>query len=115
MSTMAFNGFELGATLSEAFTTGDRLRFSISQPLRLSAGQIRMDLPVGRTKDGVVLFYSVTGSLEPTGRQIDFGVSYALQPTATSSLSFGAVYSTDDGHVAGAQSTGFGAAYSLKF
>ena len=76
-------------------------RLSLRQPLRVERGSLDVSLPTGRTPEGVVERRRVPVGLEPSGRQLDFGVDWteAIMPDAVWRL--GAVLSREPGHRAG--------------
>ena len=50
---------------------------SVSQPLRVASGDLRVSLPVGRTRDGRVLYGKTDLSAEPDGRELRLALEYA--------------------------------------
>ena len=77
------------------------LRLSVRQPLRVESGGLELSLPVGRTPEGAVLHRRVPLSLEPSGRQIDFGIDWTGTAAPGAVWRIGAVLSREPGHVAG--------------
>ena len=77
------------------------LRLSLQQPLRVERGSLDVSLPTGRTPEGVVERRRISVGLEPSGRQLDFGVDWteAILPDAVWRV--GAVLSREPGHNAG--------------
>ena len=55
---------------------GSWLRLSVSQPLRVEGGQFRLDMPVGRTKQGEVLREMVNVGASPSGRSLDLAAEW---------------------------------------
>ncbi len=106
-----FSGFHLGVAKADLVQKGDRVTLSLAQPLRADAGDITMNLPVGRDKAGNIIYDQVTGNLSPSGREIDIAASYFMQPDAFSTLQFDVMYALDAGHVAGERSYGIGASF----
>ena len=75
ISPLATSAFGISAgRVFEA--SGQRLRFSVSQPLRVEGGHARLDLPVGRTRDGGVTREVVEVPLSPSGRQVDVSADW---------------------------------------
>jgi hypothetical protein len=107
----SFSGFHLGVAKANLLQKGDRVTLSLAQPIRADAGNVTMNLPVGRDKDGNIIYDQVSGSLSPSGREIDIAASYFMQPDAFSSLQFDVMYALDSGHVAGERSYGVGASF----
>ena len=87
------------AAASRQFGDGT-LRLSIEQPLRVERGSIHLTLPVGRTPAGEVLLRQFALGLEPSGRQIDFGVDWTEAVAPGSAWHVGLVLSREPGHVA---------------
>lgn len=106
-----FSGFHLGVAKADFVQKGDRITLSLAQPIRADAGDITMNLPVGRDKDGNIIYDQVSGNLSPSGREIDIAASYFMQPDAFSTLQFDVMYALDAGHVAGERSYGVGASF----
>lgn len=77
------------------------LRVTLRQPLRVESGRLRLSLPVGRTPEGAVLRRQVPVDLEPSGRQIDFGINWTETLVPSSYWRVGAVVSHEPGHNAG--------------
>ena len=75
---------------------------SLSQPLRVEAGDARLSVPVGRTKDGFVRRRSVTADLEPSGRQIEVAAQWRKSISTGGELRLGAVWTRHPGHAAAA-------------
>lgn len=115
MTDVTFSGFQLGLRSSDTFTANDRLTFTLSQPMRIEHGSLELSLPIGRETDGTIRYGSSGGTLTPSGRQVDFGVSYGFEPAKDGLYEFGLVYSLDAGHVAGAQAATVAAAYKQRF
>ena len=75
VSPLATSAF--GISAERAFGAGEkRLRFSVSQPLRVESGRARLDLPTGRTRDGGVTRKVVEVPLSPSGRQVDVSADW---------------------------------------
>lgn len=100
VSTLATSAFSLSA--ERAFEDGGRLRFSLSQPLRVEDGRMRLAVPTGRTKRGEVVRGVVDAPLIPSGRQIDLGADWRRPVgAADGELRLGATVSFQPGHAAG--------------
>ena len=82
----------------------DRLRFSVSQPLRVESGRARLSVPIGRTLDGRVLRQPVSADLSPTGRQVDVSARWEKRFGVGGTLRIGAIWTLDPGHEAAASS-----------
>lgn len=115
VSNVTFSGFQVGLKAQNVFTKSDDLSLTLSQPMRMESGEMSMSIPVGRTQDGTILYENVTGSLSPSGRQLDLGIAYKFRPGSNSVAQFGFTYSSDAGHVSGAKSALVTGAYHQKF
>ena len=66
-----------GVSAERSFDAGaERLRFSVSQPLRVEGGHIHLDLPTGRTPAGGVKREVAKAPLSPSGRQVDVSADW---------------------------------------
>ena len=100
VSTVATSAFSLSA--ERAFEDGDRLRFSLSQPLRVERGRMQLTVPTGRTKRGEVVRSVVNAPLTPSGRQIDIGADWRRPADAIGGTPrFGATVSFQPDHTVG--------------
>ena len=100
VSTVATSAFSLSA--ERAFEDGDRLRFSLSQPLRVERGRMQLAVPTGRTKRGEVVRSVVNAPLTPSGRQIDIGADWRRPADAIGGTPrFGATVSFQPDHTVG--------------
>lgn len=93
----------------------DTLGLAISQPLRADRAQADFKLATGRTLSGNVNYTTQTLSLTPSGRQIDFDISYKRRISLMRSVAVQATYSRDAGQIAGARDYGVAAKYSVAF
>ena len=80
---------------------GGTLRLLLVQPLRVESGRLELSLPTGRTPEGTVMRKRVAVDLEPSGRQIDFGMDWTAAVAPESVLRIGARLIREPGHVAG--------------
>jgi hypothetical protein len=116
LENAAFSGFQLGLQAGNLLSDHDQLTVTVSQPLRVETGTLNLTVPVGRTPSGDIVYDTVTGSLAPSGRQLDFAVSYALlSPSGNGKFEVGAVYSLDAGHVRGNEAASIGASFTQAF
>ena len=91
-----------GVSAERAFEAGkQRLRFSVSQPLRVEGGRARLDLPVGRTRDGSVAREVVEVPLSPSGRQVDVSADWRQRLRDGTELRLRSTASFQPGHRAG--------------
>ena len=97
-----------GDAFSTAFSTTvarpvgkGTLRLSLQQPLRVESGHLDLSLPVGRTPEGAVRRERVRVGLDPSGRQLDFGIDWTQPLAPGAAWRIGAVLSREPGHDAG--------------
>ena len=100
ISPLTTSAFAVEAERSLA--DGDRLRFSLAQPLRVEAGRARLTVPVGRTQDGRVLRRQLAAGLAPSGRQIDLTAQWHRSLADGGELRIGAGLTRQPGHDAAA-------------
>ena len=100
-TTVISSGFSAKAARPLA---GGTLRLSLQQPLRIESGHLHLSLPIGRTPEGTVRRQRIPVSMEPSGRQLDFGIDWT-EPVAPGAVwRIGAVVSHEPGHAAGGKS-----------
>ena len=95
ISSLTTSAFNLEATRD--FIGSSTLSFSIGQPLRVENGSIDLSLPVGRTHDGTLLNKSLSASLSPSGRQLDFTTKLEF-PWLKGDVALGATFSNQPKH-----------------
>ena len=95
ISPLSTSAFRLAAT--RPFTNGSALRFSLSQPLRVTSGAASLSLPTGRTQEGTVVGTNLSAPLVPSGRQLDLSAQLDL-PWLGGDLSLGATRSAQPRH-----------------
>ena len=79
-STLASSSFRLALEGSDVLRDADRVNVFIEQPLRIEGGEAGFIIPVGRTPSGLVRRERINGvSLEPGGRELEFGTRYEMQ------------------------------------
>ncbi len=94
----------------------DRVRFQVSQPLRVMSGNADLTLPVGRTPAGAVRQQAFAIPLAPDAREIRFDVDYETPlPRNLGDLSLGFAHSMNARHVAGAGETLAMARFDFRF
>jgi len=100
VSPLATSAF--GVSAARTFGAGARrLRFSVSQPLRVEGGRARLDLPTGRTRDGAVTREVVEVPLSPSGRQVDVSADWRQRLQDGTELRLRSTASFQPGHRAG--------------
>ncbi len=95
ISTLATTAFSvhLGTTLADASS----LEFSVSQPLRVEAGQAALQVPAARTRQGTVTYRGFTADLAPGSRWIDLTAQWNRR-LGPGEFRLGAVRSHQAGH-----------------
>ena len=100
VSPLATSAF--GVSAERVFAAGARsLGFSVSQPLRVERGRVRLDLPTGRTRDGGVTRQVVAVPLSPSGRQVDLSADWRQRLRDDTELRLRSMASFHPGHRAG--------------
>ena len=100
VTPLATSAFSLSG--ERAFEDGGRLRLSLSQPLRVERGRVRLAVPTGRTPGGEVVRAVVDAPLSPSGRQLDLAADWRRPAGAEEGvLRLGATLSFQPGHAAG--------------
>lgn len=100
VSSLATSAFSVSA--ERPVRDGGRLRLSLSQPLRVESGRMRLSVPVGRTKQGGVARRLVDAPLSPSGRQLDLAADWrAPVDAAGGEARLGATLSVHPGHAVG--------------
>ena len=77
----------------------DEMTFSLSQPPRIENGAATFRLPVGRTRDGVILRESFSAGLVPSARQIDLAARWCRTGVFGGEFRAEAAASHNPGHV----------------
>ena len=79
-STLTSSAFRFALEGSDVFLDADRIDIFIAQPLRIESGAVDFIIPVGRTPSGLITRERISGvSLEPSGRELEFGARYEMQ------------------------------------
>ena len=78
----------------------DELTISVSQPPRIENGAATFRLPVGRTRDGVILRESFSAGLVPSARQVDLAARWRRTGVFGGEFRAEATTSHNPGHVA---------------
>ena len=100
VTPLATSAFSLSG--ERAFQDGGRLRLSLSQPLRVERGRMRLAVPTGRTTRGEVVRGVVDAPLSPSGRQLDLAADWRRPAGGKDGvLRLGATFSLQPGHAAG--------------
>ncbi|WP_236643604.1 S8 family peptidase [Flavisphingopyxis soli] len=100
-SLLKSSAWSLDATKAGVFGSSDSFALRIAQPLRVSAGGLRLNLPVGYDYATLATEYGVrTLNLAPTGREVDIEGVYGVPVGATARLTANAYYRKDPGNIA---------------
>ena len=79
-TTLTSSAFRFALEGSDVFLDADRMDVFVAQPLRIEGGKADFTIPVGRTPAGLVRREQINGvSLEPGGRELEFGMRYEMQ------------------------------------
>jgi hypothetical protein len=96
---LSSNAFAFDLTRAGAFTPGDKIGFRIMQPLRVRTGGMDVNLPVSYDYASREVGYQHRFfNLAPTGREIDYEISYGTQLLG-GSIAANAFVRTDAGHI----------------
>ena len=100
VSPLATSAF--GVSAARTFGAGaQRLRFSVSQPLRVERGHAKLDMPTGRTPDGGVSRQVVAVPLSPSSRQVDLTADVRQRLRGSTELRLRSTVSLRPGHRTG--------------
>lgn len=75
-----------------------QLALTFSQPSRIESGSLSLDVPVGRTLDGMVLRETREMEVSPEGRQRDIEIAYAGRLSGSSQWQVNLMHSLEPGH-----------------
>ena len=114
LSALRTSSFALGLVGEEVDRAGGRLALRVSQPLRLEAGRANLGWVSGRTPDGEIEIEQASVSLEPSGRHVDFELTYS-RPWVGGRAHLAALASHDAGHVKGEHETALLMRYGRAF
>ena len=79
-SALSSSAFRFALEGSDVLLDADRIDVFVAQPLRIEGGEADFTVPVGRTPSGLVRRERISGvSLEPGGRELEFGTRYEVQ------------------------------------
>ena len=79
-SPLTSSAFRLALEGSDILSDADRIDVFVAQPLRIEGGEADFIVPVSRTPSGSVRRERINGvSLEPGGRELEFGTRYEMQ------------------------------------
>ena len=79
-SNLASSAFRFAFEGSGVLLDADRMDVFVAQPLRIESGEASFIIPVARTPSGSITRERINGiSLEPGGRELEFGTRYEMQ------------------------------------
>ena len=79
-TSLTSSAFRFAVEGSDVFLDADRMDVFVAQPLRIENGKANFTVPVGRTPSGLVRREQINGvSLEPGGRELEFGARYEME------------------------------------
>ncbi|MCY4031402.1 MAG: S8 family serine peptidase, partial [Hyphomicrobiales bacterium] len=79
-SSLASSAFRFALEGSDVLLDADRMDVFVAQPLRIEGGEADFVIPVARTPAGSITRERISGvSLEPGGRELEFGARYEMQ------------------------------------
>ena len=87
-----------GMSIRDAVAVGDKLSFSVVQPLRVEAGSLSLDMPVGRTIEGGITRRAIDIDAEPGSREMDFRVSWTMDFGAENAVAVGMEHRMNPNH-----------------
>ena len=101
----ASSAFRFDIEGRDIFLDADRFDIFVAQPLRIESGAVDFIIPVARTPSGSITRERIDGiSLEPSGRELEFGMRYEMQVREGIVATGGVGIVREGGHV-GAQAT----------
>jgi hypothetical protein len=93
----------------------DTLTVSVKQPLRVVAGQAALVMPSVDSETGVASFTTDKASLVPTGRELDYQLSYSMPLQKNRLLSIQTGLRQNMFNIQGSNAASAGIAWSVKF
>jgi hypothetical protein len=79
ISEILESNFDIGIFKEGLIFKNDILAFRIKQEPRIEGGNITINLPIGRTPDGIVNFDLIEIAANPSGREVFFESSWSYQ------------------------------------
>ena len=108
-SRLSSSAFAVGLESGHLLSKTDRLRLSVSQPLRVNGGSMSLNYDDFYDEALVLHSRSVNIDLEPTGRQIDYQLQYTFSPKQKPyTMGLFAYYANDYLHQSGVADHGVG-------
>jgi len=100
VSTLVYDRIGLSAARADLATKGDVLSVFARQPIAITQGSARLDLPV-QMSDNAIGYASHDIGLAPTARQRDLGFEYRAPLSRSGDLRIGMMHSRNEGNVTG--------------
>jgi hypothetical protein len=82
----------------------DRLTLAVSQPHRVQSGSMGLRIAGLANTNGSVPYVNKSVDLEPSGRQLDFAVGYAVDVGSNTTMTSRFIHTKDTNHIADAES-----------
>jgi hypothetical protein len=114
-SALRAQSFGMSYTSRNLFAKADRLTVSLKQPLRVTSGAVNLAVTNIDPLTGIPSVGVERVSLAPSGREIDYMLSYDAPLSKFQKLSLQAGYVKDSLNMAGNNSTSVGMIWSSKF
>ena len=114
--TLTSESFHAGLVSDGVFDKSDKMGFVVSQPLRVSGGNVSLDVPEARDFSGNIISSHETVGAEDNGHETDLQGFYAIHQTKSSSIDAGVLVRLQPDNVKGAPTETIGLMrYSSKF
>lgn len=92
-SNINSQSWSVGLLSDNIIQKNDRIGFAVSQPLRVTSGNMNLDLPIGLDYDsGVMKFQTRSISMASNSSERDFELSYKAPTSESANLTFSALY-----------------------
>jgi hypothetical protein len=114
-SALRAQSFGMSFTSRNLLAKADRLTVSLKQPLRVTSGTVDLTVTNIDPVTGVPSVGIERVSLAPSGREVDYTLSYATSLSKTQKLAFQAGYVKDSLNITGNNSSSVGMIWSSKF
>ena len=82
----------------------DRLTLAVSQPHRVQSGSMGLRIAGLANTNGSIPYVNKSVDLEPSGRQLDFAVGYAVDVGSNTTMTSRFIHTKDTNHIADAES-----------
>jgi hypothetical protein len=92
------DAYAVFASLTDAFANGDRLSFTVSQPMRSASGAMQLVVPVGADEQGAPVMQNRSIALRPDGREIRTDVLYLTPINRHASTFVGVAFRNQPDH-----------------